>query len=1397
MEVSSIAVRRACRDDAAPAASDRLEPIVTWGEDADCTSSEMSWSRTGDSARNVRRCLIERVRGLRRESSSVEASVDDAGSPASAGKSPEHPPLQYVNSSYSSQHGALLQPVGWRRTVPEGCALQYRLLKRREGGNGALGGAGGDDLVGATSTLACHDMAVGALRVRIDEALLERLLNFVGRRGSVGLESEEATQLEPESVVEESVDQRWGDARISAGTVPAWKSNMSLPPRPSSAGISSRPSSATTSETSLHLAIRSVEVALELPTVAATAATGGDNGENNTFEIGGGDSSALDRAAALFLVILLSRLEADGSESNTSVVAAGAPRYAWAPRRAAPSAGPQEENVCQRICSVFLNDLSVVVVDGSTLGAAAAAKQTRQIHGLTTPSLAERVFATAAGSELPALQRLVEVSGARANAKVMSTSSAGERVPEIAERVATRNPPEVLFNASCEALHVCSSRGAAVVILEASLLGTKVWSIIDVGNGGRESPQARVVPGVAPGRLWRHGIRASLLGVCAGGTSKDGGLQLMGNLSRLNVSRVGGGSSSESPWPCSVYSAIGAGVALFEALPGEVGGNGLSYTVEVAGRGRGPCKVKLTTEFKSAFIHYVRAKRAVLDLKKVTDEFKAAATAAGLFHDRGTAQGDAILASGRGGAPSGRTSVEFTIRGSSVIMLLPFDLRLEVDDVSVSTRPRSPRQPAIDDGSVDLDLAAGEVRVFQALHGASRWTPQNAQPPAITCSARGNVGTRTSANKVHVALVTERVRVRLTPRFCASFGMFVRFMVGPPKRPPPAADSTAPAAVPRAITPASFTFELWVREAEVDFLAGPCNPGGVSSHVLVGEVSMKQNTLGEASPGEGIKTSFEMAFQSLRGTQRRDARRNAPALPKVAAQLIDAFLGPTVDSGGGDGGGIERGVDVFLAWVARASLRKGEENKNGCCGKRRSLYVQPFIIPLGSSASTPRTRAFSVVAKTWGPRQRLVNSLSLRLAPVLLACYPPTFRELVSSYNRFGSNAFRSFRSRTDMPPRRIAIVHYDVDIRGCGVVLLASLANGARGIHVSAGVVEVKEGTASPSAGGSSPRGHDGHGPRRHLADGTVLDISGFIGPVEMMCVQDWQSLPVLSSEASRRGGGLGGLGGGAVPGSAVGAAVGGESESVARTTPLCVPIDVRWVVSYDREDQCRQDVSLSSVQFYLEQPHFDFCVRVAQIFLASNYAGALPPPKSSPKVASGPGCGRAEIDNFLAVSLRLSLLQIVLAMGKKNGPQPPVLEIDVASVRLTRGGVLTVRHVSVNSWPQGGWDTTSLPEAVMTTVATPIGRGDTGGGYCILARSGPSEDSGKDFARMEVRVQEVPQKSRRRSLPPLLPQLDVVFQVGTSRERPAKMLLLSCLSWLIKAIIVAPDCWGELLCY
>lgn len=1399
VEVTSVAVRQAPTDGRA-GPTDRLQPIVSWGVDADADSKAMDAdasdndapsaevaavvgiATTGSSARNVRRCLIERARGPRRESVTIDAA-EGPGSPAS----PEAPRMRRVRSFPGlSDWTVLLQRELRRRTMAEGCALQYRLLKRKEGGGAAVDaalGAGRRDLRGNGSTnVANHDFAAGPLRVHIEESLLERMLNFIGRgKREEEAQAEVETEARPElsSVVESAVD-RQSDFRVASGVAPS-KISRRLPPRSAAAGRwAVQPPSATTSEICLHMSVQSVEVALELPctTTAVIAEGEGDKEENilNVRKIGDDGLFTVDRdrdrdreTAVVFLVLSLGRLEMNASESTTFVIAVSAPKETKTRRGIAVSFPiPREDSVCQRACSSSLSDLSVVVVDRSNLAVLVAAERAgRSTVGSFASALAEHVFAAVAGSTIPDLQRLIRVGDTRASAKVIITSS-GERESKGSMTTRTagvaRNPPEILFNASCEAVHVCASRGAVAAILEACILGTNIWSRSPWGKvdrrGSRESPRSSLKANVysVTGRedIWCRGFQGLMVDFRVGGTMKDGTVRLTGDMRRLRVIEVGHGGRAD--------------VALFEDRPGEGAGEGLSYSVEVAEDGRGSGKTKLAIGLRSGFIDYVKAKRAIMELKTLGGEFNTVAIAIGLFDVGGSSPpGDTGLANGRG-VPGGTVSpIEFDIRGSSVTMHLPFELRLEVDGVRVCTCARSPRQSVEEGGDgLELDLVADDVRVFQALHGARYWS-RDTQPPSIRCSARGIVTSRPSLRKVRVALDSDYVRVRLTPSFCASFGSFVRFMVGPPARSPPPEDSSATSAtLQEEIVPESFTFEMRLREADVDFLASPCNPGAVSSNVMVGGVSMSQTTLGAASSGEGSRSTFVMSFESISGTQRRDTRRNAPDLPQVAVRLISAFVESTPGSsntGDDEGGGGKRTVNLFSAWV---SARRQDGSGGG-----EGVYVQPFIIPVEDATESPRTHAFSVVAKTWGPRHRLINSLSLRLAPTLLACYPPTFRELVSSYNRFGGNAFRSFRSRADMPPKRTAMVHYDVDIRGCGVVLLASLADGARGIHVSAGLVEVKE--VKEIKGGKEgvilPTGF-----RPAADDDTILAISGFVGPVEMAFVENWQSLLLLPSADRDCGLSSGTI---AVSRLATMSSDNGSRASVKglseRTTPLCAPIDVRWMVSYDRADQCRQDISLSSVQLYLEQPHFDFCVRVVQIFLAADYPGALSS-KSSRKLAGG----RAEIDSFLAVSLRLSLLQVVLAMGKKNGPLPPVLEIDVASVRLARGGVLTVRHVSLNSWSQQGG---AVNSDVRGGVSSKVERRDRAGrGYCVLARSGHSGDSGRDFARMEVRVQEVPQSRKRKSLPPLLPQLDVVFQVGILTRaitETSPPLLLSLLSF------------------
>lgn len=1285
-----------------------LEPVVSWGvavppdastpEGGDMGDTSANTSADPRSATKVQRCLVDTARGSSQpdlaagEAGNISELSGGEGTPTrkQAQEAPAPPPTRWA-------------PAAPCRTTPQPvsqeCALQYRLLKQKSGSTPIEGRRRGGDpeaVVGAVSTLVCHDIAVGALRVQLAEVMLEKLLRFSG------VVSAQDENVEPAGAPagDSSGDKDTAAPSLTTAPVslvqvqgqPPRESRLS--PRASDAGsaLSSpkaspppRPPNSPL-EASLHLSLRSVDVAVDL------AGTDGDFSRRS-----------VDQAA--FCVVSLSRLEITGSESSFVSGVGQQQKYtAASPRR-------WEEYESQRVCSLVLNDLSVVLVDGSVLVAEDAAPlAVPRSSPLMSRLLAQQVFLAAGNTS--GIRRLVKLVGARVTAEILSKPVAdmGPRGAgwSAAADSAIRCAPDFLFNASLDLVEVCASVGAALLILEACLLAKKM---------NMRYPRANATSGLPRTaarwkHVWRRGVGASLEGVSVGGVVRDGGGQLTGNMRRFSVGQVDGGEL-----PPGDSFAMASDIAVFKALPGERDdGEGLSWALEISDDA-GLAGVKLTTVFKYATLRYVSAKKAFGEMASMVKEWTAGAA----------------RLSGSSSAAAGRRSplFEFDVRGSAVAFNLPFDLKLEVEDVSVGTPPVF--QTAVlgrvgerADGDLDINLKASDVRVYHQPYG-SDCSPEDFSPPAIRCAARGVVMIRPSENSAAVSLETEHVGVRLTPAFCASFGLFIRFMVGPPPRPLPADSALALAA--RGRPPNSFTFKLKVGNVDVDFLTGPCCPSAVSAAFVVSGVSMRQHATAASAtlPEGGSQASFGMSFEAVKAMQRRDPWRNAPALPHKAVQLIGAFLAEL--PGSGDGGAPGHGL--FSEWLA---ARKGAERRSDAIG---SSYTQPFLVALGGKTAA---QAFSVMSTSSGPRHRLVNSLLLRLAPVLLVCYPPTFRILVGHYNRFAANAFRPFRSRADMPRRRVARVSHDIDIQGCGAVLLASLVDGARGIHLSAGEVTFKEDTALRAAAVGLPPGMGtSHASSPSLAEeastgtDTAFAMSGYVGPVGIAFLQDWRIAMPVPATAGTSG----------LRGSGVGAGV-----------QLCAPIDLRAAVFYDRLDRCRQDVSLSSVQLYLEQPHFDLCVRVAQIFVAADYPGALPP-AVPPQAANGATGNTAQVDNFLSTSLRLPLAQFVLANGKRNGPLPPVLEFDVASVRLARGGVLTVKHLSVNSWSQDG----VAPMQPGVTATDAAGRDGSGCGYRVLGRSGQSEESGKDFLRMEVRVPEV----RARSLGPRQPQLDVVIQVST----------------------------------
>ncbi|CAM9174195.1 unnamed protein product, partial [Choristocarpus tenellus] len=98
-------------------------------------------------------------------------------------------------------------------------------------------------------------------------------------------------------------------------------------------------------------------------------------------------------------------------------------------------------------------------------------------------------------------------------------------------------------------------------------------------------------------------------------------------------------------------------------------------------------------------------------------------------------------------------------------------------------------------------------------------------------------------------------------------------------------------------------------------------------------------------------------------------------------------------------------------------------------------------------------------------------------------------------------------------------------------------------------------------------------------------------------------------------------------------------------------------------------------------------------------------------------------------SMSLRLPLFQVVLAMGPRADRKPPVLEVDVASIRFVQG-VLQIRHISVTSWLH-----TSMSDVVRNEEcsAPQMQQMISEDGYRVLERSGPP---GEDLVRAEVQL-------------------------------------------------------------
>lgn len=1336
------------------------------------------------SAAYVRRCILERLRDL------PSVSVDEA-SELGSGLGP--PVSTTSNRSLEQSPQAQLQGIAGTASPPPSppqwvpapyprvraaestFAVQYRLLKVKDVANEGPRDEGILPVV-VEATSACHDLRLGPLRAHLTEALLEQLVIFTG----VGTFE---VPTAAEHVVQQSLsgELNEGKGMGDEATTALGKGSFDLsssPPRAQGKSQRARrgswsplrrtgthsakasmgatkvlPPPIATSETSVHLALRSVEVALNV------AAPGEDYQQEAT-------SVAITTAChhptfedkMMFVIFSVDEVGMSGSESMSRFAQPSDRQREW---HASAATRSTLENSDTRVCSLSLEALSMVFLDGRSIGE--AAKPCVPRGGVPTSqswSLVENVFAMASGIELPATQQLVRMGRCRMTAEVASkvlpaNHSGGESRTSASHKGAARLPSyEIVFNASCESLCACACSGIALLVLEACALSRKIKSFGCVRDVKGNSFSREAVSHSSHSRwssAWARGVNSSFEGISIGGVFKTGGHQFTGNVRRLCVGQVSGraqrGQSSD----------VSSDAAVFEATDGS---EALSFSVETF-NDQGVTGISARSDFKSAVLDYAKIEVALRQVNLVLGEWKAGA--ATRFLGAGQVVAGTSTAYASPSAKVGRSgALHFDFRGTAVSVQLPFELLLQVDGVSVSlrrvsqfSRGRAAEHQRSHNRDMTIDLLAADVRVLHAAHGA-RSSPQDAQPPAIHCAARGIVNLKPSMNATSVSLDSEHVKVRLTPAFCASFGSFIRFMIGPP-----AARSSALGNSTTTVSttteggggpPVSFSFELRVREVIADFVTGPCSPWAIAANLIVGGVLMRQKVIAAApgSPAVGSTASFEIAFDKLEGTQRREPGRNAPFLPQETVTLIGKFLkrGP--------------GKELFKAWLA---ARKNSRRSD-------AVIVQPLVIALGSVGSGAATdsQALSVISTTTGSRERLMNSLTLRLAPTLLAFYPPVVRLLVGHYNRFGGQAFRTFRSRSDLPQKKVGVMRYDVDIRGSGAVLLASLAVGARGVHISAGQVTVKENmsgvTTGPAATQTSSWRTDGPIDAREQA----VSMSGFVGPVVMAFVQDWRCLlPSYLRAASSSSGAI------------------GEGESGGGQVHLCVPIDLRWTMCYDHVDRFRQDISLSSVQLYLEQSHFDLCARLRQIFMAADFPGALAP-KSRPSsgtvtttassvrvqnastsaadIERQPGVMLAEnlttssatntgeyggMNSFLDLSLRLPLLQVVLAMGKRDGPSPPVLEIDIASIRLAQGGVFTVRHVSVNSWPQ------QLGSGGGMGLAMASGGGGSGHSDRVFERSGQSEESGKDFARMEVQVPTADRAASQQA------KFDIVLQVIT----------------------------------
>lgn len=1412
VQVSSVVVQHARLGDAATSSSEKAprqgearmpsevrrkheleaEPVISWGvatrgpaasashgdeEENDSGGPEIPPSDflpDPRSAVHVRRCLVERLRGS--PVVSAEVAIDAASSSGAGMESPRRSPRKHLRQAQVQvvQSPASLRPRWLPATYPRTrgggrCALQYRLLKQRDVEDEGLGGDG------FSSTSACHDMSLGLVRMYLTVALLEQLLNFagLGKRGEHPVEPHARDR--PSSLQESKVVGAVGNASTSPAMTPPARSasvpsqgepwrerRASWSPVRGASTLSGHTSPKTTPvpppiatlETSLHLVLFPTDVALDL------AAGDEDCEEHPSTE----NSEA-------FLVLSVGQVEMTGSESASSYSEPVDERREW--NASAASRSCREDDSRQRVCTLSLSMLSVTFVDGSTI--VTTAQEPTAAGNIPFP-LATRVLAASVRTDLPTTHRLVRLRGCRVTAEVISSvpraahPQAASGMIMVRRSAPKKKKHDVGFNSSCKSIYVCASAGIAPLALEMYALSrkikfggatTKSERRCCNSRAGRETGASRI----RWTRAWRRGVLSSLEDVSFGGVMKGQDYQLTGNIGRLTVGRVDDESRDGQ--------GVGAShVASFQGH--ESGTEALSWSLETSSD-EGVTSTSVTSDFKSAALHFLNIKRVVRQVELALEEWKVGVAGARLINRQDLVT-EVHAWTGTQKRPT--RPVHFDIRGSAVSLQLPFELRMEAESVRANSR-RVPRiatrgrtaehkRSTANDGEMTMDLFAGDVMVFHAMHGA-RASPEDAQPPAIRCAARGIASLRPAVNAISVALESEHVQARLTPAFCSSFGSFVRFMVGPPPAKPTAATSSTVASRGIGVdsgvghTALSSNFDLRVRQVVADFVTSPCSPWAVTANLIVGGVAMRQKSTAAASisPATGSEACFEMSCKNIEGTQRRDPRRNAPVIPREAVALIGEYLKRRHPEGH------NCAAHVFFNWLAarREVTRTVADEGSGGNG-------QPFVIPLkgkaGGNAAATGAQAFSVITTVSGPRQRLVNSLTLRIAPMLLACYPPVVRLLVGHYNRFGGQAFRSFPSRSNLPRKKVGLMTYDVDIQGCSAVLLSSLAVGARGLHVSAGEVTIKEnGSTTTGVNASSPFTTQ-HEPSSRAGGSVapmepVVSMAGFVGPVEVTFVRDWRRLLPKHSHAtsSSSSGALG-------------------SSTASDHAQLCVPIDLRWAVHYDRMDHFRQDISLSSVQLYLDHSQFDLCARLLQLLVASDFPGALPPKSRSSSTDPTAGhrkggmvagiavddaasvplivpvgvTGSDGIDSFLNLSLRLPLLQVVLAMGTRDGPDPPVLEIDVASVRLARGGVLTVRHMSVNSWPQqrerrGPMESATAPAS-----------GSSERGYRVFERSGQSEESGKDFARVEVRVPTTTVEAGR--LVPPQPQLDVVFQVS-----------------------------------